>query len=155
MISKYAGELVETSQMTCRWNHCNNQRHYLNEHDPKLTHIQFACHPPPASSRKTDLFAESQPREPPTEEQKTALGKKRIAHWNIGEFPDWDRQTHRFLVPCMSNNNNYWYRDCKCTNLGLLFRALGKKFSAAKIYSFYLSRRIVAVKKKKDKPFLR
>jgi hypothetical protein len=46
----------------------------------------------------------------------------------------------------MTNNDNYWYRYCTCTNLGLPFQALGKKFSAAEIYSFYLSRRIVAVK---------
>ena len=62
------------------------------------------------------------------------------------DYPDWTNQRHRCFVPCLHTQEFHWVRMVSVTSLGLLFKYLGKKFSAKEILSYYLSLRPVVIK---------
>ena len=64
--------------------------------------------------------------------------------------PDWKEQVSRITCPCLDPECGYeWARGGKVITLGELFLALGKQYTAAQIYSFYRTLRLVAVKRRK------
>ena len=63
---------------------------------------------------------------------------------------DWLRQTFRALAPCKGTKDFQWVRTGAVTSLGQLFLVLGETFTAAEIYQFYRTLRIVAVKRRKQ-----
>ena len=63
--------------------------------------------------------------------------------------PDWHAQKLRVLVPCGGTPDYHWCRDGLVVTLGQLFYILGKNWTAAQIYSFYRTLRIVALKRRK------
>ncbi len=64
--------------------------------------------------------------------------------------PEWKAQVSRLIVPCRKAEEWQWHRAGPVITLGELFLALGKAHTAAAIYSFYRTCRLVAIKKKKD-----
>ena len=65
-------------------------------------------------------------------------------------FPAWEDQTNRVLVPCKGADEWQWHRAGPAITLGELFMALGKNYTAAAIYSFYRTCRLVVLKKGKQ-----
>ena len=64
--------------------------------------------------------------------------------------PNWAEQVSRVTCPCMDPARGYeWARGGTVVTLGELFLALGKDYTAAQIYAFYRTLRIVAVKRRK------
>ena len=64
--------------------------------------------------------------------------------------PDWEQQVYRITCPCQDAQCGYeWARYSPAFTLGELFLALGKEYTAAQIYSFYRTLRLVAVKRRK------
>ena len=63
-------------------------------------------------------------------------------------MPNWDGQWNRLQVPCRGTKQYMWFRIGKITTLGELFLALGRDCTAASIYAFYRTRRIVVVKRR-------
>ena len=63
---------------------------------------------------------------------------------------DWLRQTFRVLAPCKGTKDFQWVRTGAVISLGQLFLVLGETFTAAEIYQFYRTLRIVAVKRRKQ-----
>ena len=63
--------------------------------------------------------------------------------------PAWDIQQERLTVPCIMSQTWHWYRVGPVITLGELFSAFGHKYTAKEIYRFYLSRRLVVVKRDK------
>ena len=63
--------------------------------------------------------------------------------------PDWVNQIVRVVVPCVGTNRFHWVRIGPVVSLGQLFLILGKLFSAAQIFHFYRTLRVVALKKRK------
>ena len=65
--------------------------------------------------------------------------------------PDWAQQVNRITCPCMDAHCGYeWVRFGPAFTLGELFLALGKEYTAVQIYAFYLSLRLIAVKRRKQ-----
>ena len=65
-------------------------------------------------------------------------------------LPHWEAQRLRTVVPCVGTQAYEWRRTGQVVTLGTLFMALGKRYSAAAIYYFYRTLRIVATKKPKN-----
>ncbi len=64
--------------------------------------------------------------------------------------PNWAEQVSRVTCPCVDPACGYeWARGGTVLTLGELFLALGKQYTAAQIYSFYRTLRLVAVKRRK------
>ena len=63
--------------------------------------------------------------------------------------PDWSAQTLRSVVPCVGTDRYEWRRTGQVVTLGELFMALGKKWDARSIYSFFRTLRVVATKRAK------
>ena len=64
--------------------------------------------------------------------------------------PDWAQQVDRNSCPCKDAHCGYeWARFGPVFTLGELFLALGKEYTARQIYGFYLSLRLIAVKRRK------
>ena len=64
--------------------------------------------------------------------------------------PDWEQQVYRITCPCKDAHCGYeWARYGPAFTLGELFLALGKEYTARQIYAFYLSLRLIAVKRRK------
>ena len=64
--------------------------------------------------------------------------------------PDWKEQVSHITCPCLDPECGYeWARGGKVITMGELFLALGKQYTAAQIYSFYRTLRLVAVKRRK------
>ena len=57
--------------------------------------------------------------------------------------------THRVLCPCAGTTDFHWARTGPAISLGQLFLVLGGSYTAAEIYHFYRTLRIVAVKRRK------
>ena len=66
-------------------------------------------------------------------------------------FPAWRRQRYRVLVPCVGTDKYQWHRTGQVVSLGELFMALGRKWTAAAIYSFFRTCRVVVLKRVKAK----
>ena len=64
--------------------------------------------------------------------------------------PDWAQQTWRVVAPCRGTMDFQWVRTGVVASLGQLFLVLGTYFTAAEIYQFYRTLRIVAVKRRKQ-----
>ena len=60
--------------------------------------------------------------------------------------PKWREQRYSCVVPCEGSHDHYWIRRTICTTLGHLFTGLGKEYTAAKIYKYYMSRKLVVQK---------
>ena len=58
----------------------------------------------------------------------------------------WHTRTYLCVVDCIFRSNCHWRRVVKCSTLRDMFRALGRRHTAADIYYFYLTRKIVARK---------
>ena len=67
---------------------------------------------------------------------------------SIEDRPDWENQVNRFLVPCKHNPDKHWLRRARGISLGKLFIHHGKTWSARTLYEFYLSNRVLALKRK-------
>ena len=69
----------------------------------------------------------------------------------IGDLkPQWHAQRLRVLVPCRGTQEYHWARDGLVVSLGQLFFILGASWTAAQIYAFYETLRIVILKRHKD-----
>ena len=67
--------------------------------------------------------------------------------------PDWKRQKLRIFCPCVGTAKWIWCRTGWVVSLGRLFLILGSEgWHAAQIYVYYLSLRIVAMKRRKTTP---
>ena len=64
--------------------------------------------------------------------------------------PYWEQQTLRSVVPCRGTQQVHWRRSCRCITLGRLFGMLGQDFTAAVLYKFYRTRRIVVARARTD-----
>ena len=64
--------------------------------------------------------------------------------------PAWEKQTLRTAVPCRNHADYYWHRCGRVVSLGELFLILGTWLTAATIYQYYRTLRLVALKKAKD-----
>jgi hypothetical protein len=73
-------------------------------------------------------------------------GKYTLADLN----PDWDHQKFRVIVPCVGTREYHWCRETTLATLGHLLLILGRTYSAAQIYYFYRTLRIVSVRRRKD-----
>ena len=60
--------------------------------------------------------------------------------------PKWSEQTFLCVAPCQGSYKHHWRRRTLCSTLGDMFKALGKDYTAAMIYNFYKSRKIVVRK---------
>ena len=67
--------------------------------------------------------------------------------------PNWREQWNRLQVPCMGTNDYMWFRTGEVTTLGELFLALGREYTAASIYAFFRTLRVVVVKRRKGKSY--
>lgn len=66
--------------------------------------------------------------------------------------PSWAKQVNGVTFPCIDPVCGYeWARRGTVMTLDELFLVLGKQYSAAKIYSFYRTLRIVALKHRKQR----
>ena len=65
--------------------------------------------------------------------------------------PDWPAQVNRCIVPCLNAVTYEWLRKGPVTTLGELFKHVGKNHTAKAIYAFYRTRRLVVVKRKKNR----
>ena len=63
--------------------------------------------------------------------------------------PDWSQQRNRCVVPCKNAVEYEWVRTGPVVTLGELFLRLGRDFSCRKIYGFFRTLRLVAVKRDK------
>ena len=70
-------------------------------------------------------------------------------------MPNWEGQWSRLLVPCADAGDYMWFRTGKVITLGELFLALGEVYTAAAIYTFYRTLRIVVLKRQKTKSYKR
>ena len=67
--------------------------------------------------------------------------------------PHWDGQWNRLQVPCWGTDSYMWFRIGKVITLGELFLALGRVYTAASIYAFYRTLRIVVLKRPKGRSY--
>jgi hypothetical protein len=67
-------------------------------------------------------------------------------------LPNWDEQKLRIVVPCRGTQLYEWRRGGPVGTLGELMLKLGEEYDAAQIYYFYRTLRLVALKRRKDKP---
>ena len=65
-------------------------------------------------------------------------------------MPNFEEQWNRLQVPCQDADDYMWFRTGKVITLGELFLALGRDYTAASIYAFYRTLRIVVLKRCKD-----
>ena len=66
-------------------------------------------------------------------------------------MPNWQEQWNRLQVPCKQARGYMWFRTGKITTLGELFLALGRAYTAACIYAFYRTCRVVVTKRRQTK----
>ena len=71
----------------------------------------------------------------------------------------WGEQWDRLQVPCANpfirDSANYmWFRNGKIITLGELFMVLGRVYTAASIYAFYRTLRIVVLKRCKARSYM-
>ena len=69
-------------------------------------------------------------------------------------MPDWDEQWNRLQVPCIYAPGHMWFRTGKVITLGELFLLLGREHTAASIYAFYRTLRILVLKRRKSESYV-
>ncbi len=79
--------------------------------------------------------------------QRLLGGKRKRDHSDYE--PDWPRQRHRCVVPCANAAEYEWVRTGEVVTLGELFMRLGEQFTCRKIYAFFRTLRLVALKRDK------
>ena len=67
--------------------------------------------------------------------------------------PNWPKQWNRLQVPCVGTGFRMWFRTGKVITLGELFLALGRVYTAASIYAFYRTLRLVVIKRRPQKSY--
>ena len=65
-------------------------------------------------------------------------------------LPNWKGQWNRLQVPCAKSDKYMWFRTGDVITLGELFLVLGRVHTAASIYAFYRTLRIVVLKRCKE-----
>ena len=120
---------------------------------PPLDHQPFRVSPK-QETKAASPWQRQEPRLFPEQMEDMVRQCRSASQWEVGGtgleeqmfWPLWSEQQHRFYVPCTGVKEFHWERRCKCTTLGMLFRALGRAFTASCIYYYYLTRRLVVVK---------
>ena len=105
----------------------------------ELTNSQFLCRPPVWEKQR--CYAP-----PPVRGGDDAWGKMNIRRVDPREAPDWSKQVHRLLCPCVGRPDRHWVRSVRVINMFNLFILLGKEFCADLIFAWYNAQRVVVTK---------
>ena len=130
LVGKHKGEVVEVSERQGRW-------HLTKGRCPPLDHQQFRVSPK-QETKAASPWQRQEPRLFPEQMEDMVRQCRSASQWEVGGtgleeqmfWPLWSEQQHRFYVPCTGVKEFHWERRCKCTTLGMLFRALGRAFTA-------------------------
>ena len=145
LASSRKGELVEIEPEKCEWSLHHSDDWNIDWRWLPLLRTQFLLPSSTSPSQKTG--AEDARTRIETLNLKHLSKTERNTYKDPGWQPDWKRQRHYCIVPCVNRNRQYaWLRKCDCTSIGRWLVALGQFVPADKLMAYFNSRRVISHK---------
>ena len=155
LVSLHSGEVVELDQTRTRWHLRPKSAPCSSSSDWNSPQWHCCENGVPVGTPKVRLDRDEYGRSAVSDMNEDIVDQAKIAANTLDLAPDhffpaWEDQTNRVLVPCKGADEWQWHRAGPVITLGELFMALGKNYTAAVIYSFYRTCRLVVLKKGKQ-----